>query len=913
MSYLSFPRLHFSGSYQADPSTINNKPERYDIDLFQPRFQREPFGGWNPKGTGALRFQNVSITSAFHADGRSAAPNPTDPAVDGSLIDGGSQVSAKLVDLDPEQQLVSQIWGLELQLVDATGRVVCRGDFTPTSFADIWNRGPKTGEIVPFGASYQSVLTDVRWLDTSGSPFLDELRETTADGLLSIKFNLDGFQGDDQSPDFTFGRIVGSIGAYQPGEPTAFVAARRLRPQPGSTLNDAPCRLDEATGTVLLDLGNSLPTVTAGGNLVDLGELHLAVLPAHGRPVRLAPLDGIDDRFYRERAGVAAIRLEREHLALAAENRLAVLDSAATPKVLLAENAEAGFLRANEFTFRLYPEQPHDTTSTTLVATRFGRPAARERIFVTDPSGTAPLKFPASVVTDENGRAELTVTATDPGNPRGPLDGLFCALEYTWSAQPDGPPSFPAPHRQLNILVQSRFTGPDRPTWVTDVQPIFQQYANLYPVMRDVFDLANYHHVVAYRHRIRKSLLAPRESPGHMPVTRDLSPGKRDMIVRWLGIEPEPPMLELDTVEELRRVLQQALAVEHSTIPVYLTALFSLKNDRNLEVARIIRGVVLEEMLHMALVGNILNAVGGTPVIGRPGFVPVYPGPLPGGVLPSLRVSLRKCSIEHIRDVFLAIEQPEYPTVAGAPFTGAVIAPDTFTLDDSGMLLDSDDDAMSTLEKWYVDAEYNPFTIGWYYNQLAMAIIRLDDQLRARGGTLFTGDPARQVRWPGAPGTLYQVTDRRSALLAIHEIIEQGEGSPHDVDSAEHVRDREEFGHYYRFKEIVEGRELIRDAQGKWVFEGAPIPFDPDGVHPMVDNPDTYALPENTPARAASQLCDRVYAELLSTLHQVFNGQPGKLGDAVGLMYSVQVQAKKLLSLPSAPGADTVAGPSFQV
>jgi hypothetical protein len=189
---------------------------------------------------------------------------------------------------------------------------------------------------------------------------------------------------------------------------------------------------------------------------------------------------------------------------------------------------------------------------------------------------------------------------------------------------------FPTPYRSLNILVHDGYDAPDSPSWTGDVQPIFQQYANLYPVMREVFDLANYHHVVAYRDRIRKALLAPRSSPGHMPVTRDLSPAKRDMIVGWLDIEPQPPMLDLTTVEELRAALQQALTLEHATIPAYLCALFSLKHDRNTEAGDIIRGVVRQEMLHMALVGNLLNAIGGAPVIGRPGFVPVYPRPPAG-------------------------------------------------------------------------------------------------------------------------------------------------------------------------------------------------------------------------------------------------------------------------------------------
>jgi hypothetical protein len=39
--------------------------------------------------------------------------------------------------------------------------------------------------------------------------------------------------------------------------------------------------------------------------------------------------------------------------------------------------------------------------------------------------------------------------------------------------------------------------------------------------------------------------------------------------------------------------------------------------------------VVIEEMLHMTIAANVLNAVGGHPAIDRPDFVPNYPEDLP--------------------------------------------------------------------------------------------------------------------------------------------------------------------------------------------------------------------------------------------------------------------------------------------
>jgi hypothetical protein len=46
-------------------------------------------------------------------------------------------------------------------------------------------------------------------------------------------------------------------------------------------------------------------------------------------------------------------------------------------------------------------------------------------------------------------------------------------------------------------------------------------------------------------------------------------------------------------------------------------------------VSSTIKGVVIEEMLHMTIAANVLNAVGGHPAIDRPDFVPNYPEDLP--------------------------------------------------------------------------------------------------------------------------------------------------------------------------------------------------------------------------------------------------------------------------------------------
>ena len=120
---------------------------------------------------------------------------------------------------------------------------------------------------------------------------------------------------------------------------------------------------------------------------------------------------------------------------------------------------------------------------------------------------------------------------------------------------------------------------------------------------------------------------------------------------------------ELDRPDTLHTALQTAIELEHATIPVYLYALYSLEPGRNAIVADMLRSVVLEEMTHMGLAANLLNAVGGSPVIARPGFVPAYPGPLPGTVGGDLEARLDRLSLDLVENVFMKIEEPETPLV----------------------------------------------------------------------------------------------------------------------------------------------------------------------------------------------------------------------------------------------------------
>ncbi len=335
--------------------------------------------------------------------------------------------------------------------------------------------------------------------------------------------------------------------------------------------------------------------------------------------------------------------------------------------------------------------------------------------------------------------------------------------------------------------------------------------------------------------------------------------------------------MPIATVEDLRAHLQWAIELEHATVPPYLCALYSIRPGTNREAAETIASVFIEEMLHMTLAANVLNAVGGRPVLDRPGFLPRYPTFLPHSA-DAFLVPLARFSPEAV-ETFLKIEKPE-----------PVNAP----------------------------PESDRFhTIGQFYQAIEEALGRLCEACGEEA--LFCGDPARQVQ-PGAfeytgSGTVIAVTDLASALAAIDEIEEQGEGlTPKEVwdgDRDMFHPEREEVAHYFRFREILEGRTHRRGDTPASGPTGAPFAVDWTAVHPMRDNPRTADHAPGSPVRVAMEAFNRLYCDLLRDLERAFDGDPGRMPAAVGAMREIATAARELMQMPSGDGR-TTAGPSFE-
>lgn len=84
------------------------------------------------------------------------------------------------------------------------------------------------------------------------------------------------------------------------------------------------------------------------------------------------------------------------------------------------------------------------------------------------------------------------------------------------------------------------------------------------------------------------------------------------------------------TLEALQEHLQWAVDIELFTIPFYMAAMYSIK-DQSAEARRLLRSVVNQEMLHMQCAANIANAYGTDLVIRAPHY---------GGTIPHLNFAL---------------------------------------------------------------------------------------------------------------------------------------------------------------------------------------------------------------------------------------------------------------------------------
>lgn len=348
------------------------------------------------------------------------------------------------------------------------------------------------------------------------------------------------------------------------------------------------------------------------------------------------------------------------------------------------------------------------------------------------------------------------------------------------------------------------------------------------------------------------------------------------------------------TLDDVYHYLYHAMQLEHATIPTYLTALYSIRPGTNTDAVQIIRVVVVEEMLHLTLAANMLNAVGGTVDPAQPGFLPPFPTHLPDGET-DFTVSREKFSREAVK-MFLKIERPADTKPAG--------------LEESahGLIKRSKNRITLVPSHKSDDGEVRHFySIGEFYQAIQVGLETLCDELGE--DQVFTGDRAKQITseyYYSGGGEIIPVYDLESAKDAIRLISEQGEGFEGSIQDYEG-----EISHYYRFQQLCKGFYYVAGDK-KDNPTGEPVQVDWDAVYPVKANIKLADLPEGSEVYAAAVAFNDQYKAFLVSLKEAFGGKPDMLMQAVGDMFRIKDKALQLIRNPI-PGCDENAAPTFEV
>ncbi|MFF3838215.1 ferritin-like protein [Streptomyces sp. NPDC001930] len=323
----------------------------------------------------------------------------------------------------------------------------------------------------------------------------------------------------------------------------------------------------------------------------------------------------------------------------------------------------------------------------------------------------------------------------------------------------------------------------------------------------------------------------------------------------------------------LKESLQQAMMLELATLPPYLSAMWSIEPQSG-DVFKAFRRIVFDEMSHLGLAGNMLTTIGGVPRLADARTVPTYPGPLPGGVRPSLTVFLSGLTKQSL-DLFAQIEEPDDPVAEARSHT----------------------------------------SIGAFYTAILEAF-----QDHAE---LITGahQLERDMAHHGAGNSLVALNSLADVEAAIDVIKEQGEGTSASPENP-HPGESGELAHFYVFRQLFHGRKLVKVAESpdRWEFTGDVIAM--PGTRPMGTVPDGgWGAPGQPPPDAETQdLLDRgnqTYSNMLRSLENAWQaGDPDTAGDllgsAVGEMIGLKSPARSLMTREVPGSGGKTYGPEFR-
>ena len=580
MSILETPRIAFRGRITWDPIVTNNYDKFYNENaghtVFGPgetvaKFRESAIaavtgGNWNPHGTHHSRFFQTQVASVDLGAG---------PTTDDAFVGVPVTFVGMLVDLDAYGAFSSQLFfdsisfgidgGCQVMApchVRMTDRYINFGrnsgyQYIAGGASVLWQTSfPKHAglRLAAHGskalAALERALADddvlgltVRWCsyrtvyyDTPGLGIGDKASkqklQQEVSKALQQKLEGGGFQ-----PNPARSELVGTLGLWRRGEPAGVCGDRALvttaGPDPAvPVVGSAAARLAPASLTI--DLSNSIPETGFDLAKQDLGELSVVAVAADGKTVA-ATLGTLPYRAYGREAydlgaGLVVLPVDPAAAAIAANLDLEVRTAAGA--VILRETA-----------LRACPEDPN-------LYLDEGEPGEL-RVRVLDRG--APPRVPACVtlyLQDADPATARTVPVDAAGFatfpiPAGPgsVDGYLLVPAFAAAggacAAPASIPKEIDP--QVTDYVYVRILPADAdiaklpPTWDNVRAEVLADWEAMAPCMDNWLRLGDPVQVKAYGALVRRlTSKASFEGFRFMPVTRDLSAGKRALLYAWL-------------------------------------------------------------------------------------------------------------------------------------------------------------------------------------------------------------------------------------------------------------------------------------------------------------------------------------------------------------------------------------------
>jgi hypothetical protein len=629
VSVLAFPRLYLKGEMSWDPSVANNDPATYDIaaaralfqdgedaDGFRARMIRDTVqrGDWNYFGGHGCALQGTTVV------GGTSDPGPTDTTAD-PIVGAPVRLIGKLVDIDP-YGTVSQVFFDEL-LVGVPGRPHLRAR-PRRRMVSRWltrtrNRGPADVAIAGrAAAAWQAVFRaeDIELVRAEGSPLLSAVaaaleQEDTPGLMLRLStYNtryFTRFAGPEGVPHAgidaatgvlaarhaageivanpAYSNVIGTLGLWRAGDSEAAVSGRHLlptAPPPPPQVSPAlaapvSAEFHAGAGILSLDLSHAVPEIAADLTKADLGKITVSVTrgatttelgsiapAAYARPAYEARGGIVDmsvtgpgvaelirDGMLGLRVGEAAAVVDRQLIAQERE-LVAHCDDAC----LYLEDGET---RQVAVTVRERGSVP--TASLSLTVAAYGAPPG---VVVRDPL-PVPANGTVAVPVGGGGRVveHLGLTVAPTSSTVSVPESLSLGTAQFLSVR-----TLPADDDLAAV--------PDADlTWELVYEKVLRHYHAVTPRMSAIIDLSDRDSVRTFAARIlevtdidagpdRNS--ASFESARYMPVTRDLSANRRQLLRRYCTkvlAEPLPP----GPPERITAALTQEVAFASSERP----------------------------------------------------------------------------------------------------------------------------------------------------------------------------------------------------------------------------------------------------------------------------------------------------------------------------------------------------------